>query len=70
VISAGVGALIAICIILFELRIRQGDIEDSYWRCRKVRSWIIGAYLIGSLISRQESMACSARSKDVSQRWR
>src|SRR5258705_12543397 len=59
-ISAGVAALIAICIILFELRIRRATLKTLIGAAVGSILGIIGAYLIGSLISRQESMAVSA----------
>ena len=55
-ISAGVGALIAICIILFELRIRRATLKTLIGAAVGSILGIIGAYLIGSLISRQESI--------------
>jgi uncharacterized protein YacL len=56
-ISAGVGALIAICIILFELRIRRATLKTLIGAAVGSILGIVGAYLIGSLISSQESMA-------------
>ena len=55
-ISAGVGALIAVCIILFELRIRRATLKTLIGAAVGSILGIIGAYLIGSLISRQEAM--------------
>src|SRR5690349_7495156 len=55
-ISAGVGALIAVCIILFELRIRRATLKTLLGAAAGSILGIIGAYLIGSLISRQEAM--------------
>src|SRR5215470_10665985 len=55
-ISAGVAALIAICIILFELRIRRATLKTLLGAAAGSILGIVGAYLIGSLISRQESM--------------
>jgi uncharacterized protein YacL len=55
-ISAAVGALIAICIILFELRIRRATLKTLIGAAVGSILGIIGAYLIGSLISRQESI--------------
>src|ERR1044072_4899234 len=55
-ISAGVGALIAICIILFELRIRRATLKTLIGAAVGSILGILGAYLIGSLISRQESI--------------
>src|SRR5260370_14592166 len=62
-ISAGVGALIAICIILFELRIRRATLKTLIGAAVGSILGIIGAYLIGSLISRQESMAVAPEVK-------
>src|SRR2546430_11981062 len=55
-ISAGVAALIAICIILFELRIRRATLKTLIGAAVGSILGILGAYLIGSLISRQESI--------------
>ena len=60
-ISAGVGALIAICIILFELRIRRASLKTLIGAAVGSILGIIGAYLIGSLIMRQESMPHEVR---------
>jgi uncharacterized protein YacL len=62
-ISAGVGALIAICIILFELRIRRATLKTLIGAAVGSILGIIGAFLIGSLISRQESMAVAPEVK-------
>lgn len=62
-ISAGLGALIAICIILFELRIRRATLKTLIGAAVGSILGIIGAYLIGSLISRQESMAVAPAAK-------
>src|SRR5947207_7653712 len=55
-ISAGVAAVIAICIILFELRIRRATLKTLIGAAVGSILGIIGAYLIGSLISSQESI--------------
>lgn len=55
-ISAGAGALIAICIIVFELRIRRATLKTLIGAAVGSILGILGAYLIGSLISRQESI--------------
>src|SRR5690349_12876454 len=55
-ISAAAGALIAVCIILFELRIRRATLKTLIGAAVGSILGIIGAYLIGSLISRQESI--------------
>src|SRR6266478_4660673 len=62
-ISAGVGAVIAVCIILFELRIRRATLKTLIGAAAGSILGIIGAYLIGSLISRQESMAVAPETK-------
>jgi uncharacterized protein YacL len=55
-ISAGVGLLIAVCIILFELRIRRATLKTLIGAAVGSILGIVGAYLIGSLVSRQESI--------------
>ena len=55
-ISAGVGLLIAIAIIVFELRIRRATLKTLIGAAVGSILGILGAYLIGSLISRQESL--------------
>src|ERR1044072_2002261 len=55
-ISAGVGLLISICIILFELRIRRATLKTLIGAAVGSILGILGAYLIGSLISHQESI--------------
>ena len=62
-ISAGLGALIAVCIILFEMRIRRASLKTLIGAACGSILGIIGAYLIGSLISRQESMAVAPAAK-------
>ena len=62
-ISAGVGALIAICIVLFELRIRRATLKTLIGAAVGAIMGIVGAFLIGSLISRQESMAVAPEVK-------
>src|ERR671914_945354 len=62
-ISAGVGALIAICIIFFELRIRRASLKTLIGAAVGSIMGIVGAYLIGTLISRQESMAVPPETK-------
>ena len=64
-ISAGVGALVAICIILFELRIRRATLKTLIGAAVGSILGIIGAYLIGSLISSQESIAVGPHVKDL-----
>src|SRR5687767_8685418 len=60
-ISAGVGALIAVCIILFELRIRRASLKTLIGAAVGSILGIVGAFLIGSLISRQESIGAEAK---------
>ena len=55
-ISAGAGGLIAVCIIVFELRIRRATLKTLIGAAVGSILGILGAYLIGSLISRQESI--------------
>ena len=62
-ISAGVGALIAICIILFEMRIRRATLKTLIGAAVGSIMGIVGAFLIGSLISNQESMAVAPEVK-------
>lgn len=62
-ISAGVGAIIAVCIILFERRIRRASLKTLIGAAVGSILGIIGAFLIGSLISRQESPAVAAEVK-------
>lgn len=60
-LSAGVGAAVAVCIILFELRIRRASLKTLIGAAVGSILGIIGAYLIGSLIMRQESMPHEVR---------
>jgi uncharacterized protein YacL len=62
-ISAGVGAIIAVLIILFELRIRRATLKTLIGAAVGSILGIIGAYLIGSLISHQESIAVAPEVK-------
>src|ERR671912_543805 len=62
-VSAAAGALIALCIIVFELRIRRATLKTLIGAAVGSILGIIGAYLIGSLISRQESMAVAPEVK-------
>lgn len=61
--SAGIGGLIAICIILFELRIRRATLKTLIGAAVGSILGIIGAFLIGLLISRQQSSAVPAEVK-------
>src|SRR6202158_1188833 len=54
--SAGIGALVAVCIILFELRIRRATLKTLIGAAVGSILGIVGAYLTGELIMRQESM--------------
>ena len=56
-ISAAAVFLIALCIIVFEMRIRRATLKTLIGAAVGSILGIIGAYLIGSLISRQESDA-------------
>src|SRR5687768_17655326 len=60
-ISAGLGALIAVCIILFEMRIRRASLKTLIGAAVGSILGIVGAFLIGSLISRQESIGAEAK---------
>src|SRR6267142_2054713 len=62
-ISASVGGVIALCIILFERRIRRASLKTLIGAAVGSIMGIIGAFLIGSLISRQESPAVAAEVK-------
>src|SRR5882724_5836854 len=62
-ISAAVGAVIAVCIILFERRIRRASLKTLIGAAVGSIMGIVGAFLIGSLISRQESPAVAAEVK-------
>src|SRR2546426_1771125 len=62
-ISAGAASLIALAIILFELRIRRASLKTLIGAAVGSIMGIIGAYLIGSLISSQESMAVAPETK-------
>jgi len=55
-ISAGAGGLIALCIIVFELRIRRATLKTLIGAAVGSILGILGAFLIGSLISRQEAI--------------
>jgi uncharacterized protein YacL len=62
-ISAAVGAFIAFAIIFFELRIRRASLKTLIGAAVGSIMGIVGAYLIGSLISSQESMAVAPGTK-------
>jgi uncharacterized protein YacL len=61
--SALVAAFIALAIIFFEIRIRRASLKTLIGAAVGSIMGIIGAYLIGSLISRQESLAVKAEMK-------
>jgi uncharacterized protein YacL len=62
-ISAGAGLLIAICIIVFELRIRRATLKTLIGAAVGSILGILGAYLIGSLISRQPDLSIPPEDK-------
>jgi uncharacterized protein YacL len=59
--SAALGALVAISIILFELRIRQATLKTLIGAAVGSILGIIGAFLIGELIMRQEALKQEVR---------
>lgn len=61
--SAIVAALTAIAIILFELRVQRASLKTLIGAAIGSILGIVGAYLIGTLISRQESPAVAAETK-------
>jgi uncharacterized protein YacL len=63
IISAAFAAFIAVAIIFFEIRIRRASLKTLIGAAVGSIMGIIGAYLIGSLISRQESMAVAPETK-------
>ncbi len=62
-ISAGVAFAVAVAIIFFEMRIRRASLKTLIGAAVGSILGIIGAYLIGSLISSQESMAVAPETK-------
>ncbi|MCA1635643.1 MAG: TRAM domain-containing protein [Acidobacteria bacterium] len=62
-ISAIVAALIAIAIILFEMRIQRASLKTLLGAAVGSILGIIGAYLMGALISHQESLAVAPETK-------
>ncbi|HEX8706944.1 MAG TPA: TRAM domain-containing protein [Pyrinomonadaceae bacterium] len=62
-VSAAVAAFIALAIIFFEIRIRRASLKTLIGAAVGSIMGIVGAYLIGSLISRQESLAVTAEMK-------
>jgi uncharacterized protein YacL len=63
VYSASAAGLVAIAIIFFEMRIRRSSLKTLIGAAVGSILGIIGAYLIGSLISSQESMAVPPQTK-------
>lgn len=62
-VSALVGALIAGAIILFEMRLQRASLKTLIGAAFGSILGIVGAYLVGSLISRQESPAVAPETK-------
>src|SRR2546425_1620538 len=62
-ISTAAAGLIAIAIIFFEMRIRRSSLKTLIGAAVGSILGIVGAYLIGSLISSQESMAVPPSTK-------
>src|SRR5882762_6106654 len=62
-ISALVAGLVGLAIIFFEMRIRRSSLKTLIGAAVGSILGIIGAYLIGSLISNQESMAVAPETK-------
>ena len=63
IISAVVGALVAGAIILFELRVQRASLKTLIGAAVGSIMGIVGAFLIGTLISRQESPAVAPETK-------
>src|ERR1700750_563116 len=61
--SAVLGGLIALCIIVFELRIRRATLKTLIGAAAGSILGIIGAYLIGNLISHQHASALEEQLK-------
>jgi uncharacterized protein YacL len=62
-VSVGVAALISIAIILFEMRIRRASLKTLIGAAVGSILGIVGAYLIGTLITSQESAAVPPESR-------
>src|ERR1044072_7257102 len=62
-VSMGAAALIAIAIILFEVRIRRASLKTLIGAAVGSILGIVGAYLIGALITSQESAAVPPESR-------
>src|SRR6476469_8472960 len=56
-VSAGAAALIAVAVVLFEMRIRRASLKTLIGAAVGSILGIIGAYLIGTLISHQHATA-------------
>ena len=63
IVSAALAAFIAVAIIFFEVRIRRASLKTLIGAAVGSILGIVGAYLIGSLISRQESLAVAPEMK-------
>jgi uncharacterized protein YacL len=63
IVSAALAAFIALTIIFFEVRIRRASLKTLIGAAVGSILGIVGAYLIGSLISRQESLAVAPEMK-------
>src|SRR5215471_18892 len=61
--SAAAAAVVALSIVFFELRIRRASLKTLIGAAVGSIMGIVGAYLIGSLISSQESMAVAPGTK-------
>src|SRR6266851_409097 len=62
-VSTGAAGLIAVAIVLFEMRIRRSSLKTLIGAAVGSILGIIGAFLIGSLISSQESLAVPPTTK-------
>src|SRR6266516_8191042 len=62
-VSAGAASLIALAIILFEMRIRRASLKTLIGAAVGSILGIVGAYLIGTLITSQESAAVPPESR-------
>ncbi len=62
-LSAGIGAIAALFIIAFEMRVRRASLKTLIGAAIGSTLGIVGAYLIGMLISSQETAAVPAEMK-------
>src|ERR1044072_6384910 len=62
-VSTASAGLVAVAIIFFEMRIRRSSLKTLIGAAIGSILGIVGAYLIGSLISSQESLAVPATTK-------